>query len=106
VCGVRTSWFRPPVGFVGHLTAIASERAGVKLVAWSARGLDGWSGARAESVLPRLLRGLRDGAVLMLHDASEREAFVPVSLALLPELLRALHARGLTAVSLSDLLQP
>jgi len=103
-CGVQTRLFRPPIGFVGHLIAIAADRADVELVAWSARGLDGWSGARAERVLPRLLRGLRDGAIVMLHDASEREAFVPVSLELLPELLNELHQRGLKAVSVTELM--
>ncbi len=103
-CGVRTRLFRPPIGFVGHLIAIAADRAGVKLVAWSARGLDGWSGARADRVLARLLRNLEDGAIVMLHDASEREAFVPVSLELLPELLRRLRDRGLSAVSVAELM--
>jgi len=103
-CGVHTKLFRPPVGFVGHLIAIAAERAGVDLVAWSARGLDGWSGARAERVLPRLVRNLRDGAIVMLHDASEREAFVPVSLELLPDLLAHLRQRGLSAVTVTELL--
>jgi peptidoglycan/xylan/chitin deacetylase (PgdA/CDA1 family) len=104
--GVRTRLFRPPIGFVGHLIAIAADRARVTLVAWSARGLDGWSGARAESVLARLESGLSDGAILMLHDASEREAFEPVSIQILPELLRSLRERGLRSVTVGELLAP
>jgi peptidoglycan-N-acetylglucosamine deacetylase len=102
-CGVHTRLFRPPIGFIGHLIAIASERAGVELVAWSARGFDGWSRATRQTVLPRLLRGVRDGAILLLHDASERESFVPVSLEVLPQLLDQLAALGLRAVSVSQL---
>ena len=102
-CGVRPTLFRPPVGFLSFSTSFAAERAGIALVAWSARGLDGYRGARAERVLARLLRGLEDGAIVLLHDAAEREDFEPVSVAVLPALLAKLREQGLRAVTVEEL---
>ncbi len=103
-CGVRPVLFRPPIGFVSHLTSIGSERAGVTLVTWSVRGLDGYAGAKREAVQRRVLPGLRDGAIVLLHDASEREDFVPVGIEALPEILESIRTAGLRAVTVDELL--
>ncbi|MBO0711113.1 MAG: hypothetical protein J2P47_07545, partial [Acetobacteraceae bacterium] len=49
-----------------------------------------------------LLRGLRAGDILLLHDGARMRttAGEPVVLAVLPRLLAELRARGLRAVSL------
>jgi peptidoglycan/xylan/chitin deacetylase (PgdA/CDA1 family) len=54
-------------------------------------------------VLARVLARLDDGVIVLLHDASERGDRVPVSLAVLPELLDAIEQRGLRTVTLSEL---
>jgi peptidoglycan/xylan/chitin deacetylase (PgdA/CDA1 family) len=101
--GIRPTWFRPPLGHVSPRTAVGARRAGVDLVAWSARGLDGVPSAEAERVARRLERGLRPGAIIMLHDASEREDFVPASVEALPKLLDAIERKGLRVVSLESM---
>ncbi len=104
VCGVRPVIFRPPVGHVSSRTAVGARRAGVTLVAWSARGFDGRPGARPERVLDRIEPRLRNGAIVMLHDAAERDDFEPVAAEVLPRLLQAMDERGLKSVSVEDLL--
>jgi peptidoglycan/xylan/chitin deacetylase (PgdA/CDA1 family) len=102
--GVRARWFRPPVGQVSPRTAAGARRAGVPIVAWSVRGLDGLRGRTPEQVVARVARGLEPGAIVLLHDASEDEDFEPASLAALPRLLAVIAEKGLTTVTLDELL--
>lgn len=102
-CGVRVSWFRPPVGLVSHSVARAVEGVGLRLAGHSVRGRDGRAGAEPAAVLRRATAGLTDGAVVLLHDAAEREGHEPASLGVLPELLDEVKRRGLRPVTMSAL---
>ena len=97
--------FRPPIGFVSHFTVWGARKAGVTLVGCSARALDGRRGASPEGVTQRLARALEPGALLAMHDAAERDDYVPASLAALPGVLRVLRERHLRPVTLSRWLQ-
>lgn len=94
--------FRPPIGFVSHFTVWGARRAGVTLVGCSARAFDGFAGASPERVAERLVRAVKPGALLALHDASERGEHEPASIRALPRLLETLKARGLRPVTLSE----
>jgi peptidoglycan/xylan/chitin deacetylase (PgdA/CDA1 family) len=98
--GLRPVWFRPPLGHVSPRTAAGARRAGVELVGWSARGLDGLARANPKAVAARLAKGLRGGAIVLLHDAAERDDFSPASIAALPLVLDAISARGLRVLPL------
>jgi peptidoglycan/xylan/chitin deacetylase (PgdA/CDA1 family) len=102
-CGVRAEWFRPPVGLVSHTVALAAESVGLRLAGHSVRGLDGRAQAKPDAVLRRASAGLSDGAVLLLHDAAEREGHEPASLSVLPALLAEVKRRGLRPVTMSAL---
>jgi peptidoglycan/xylan/chitin deacetylase (PgdA/CDA1 family) len=102
--GVRAKWFRPPVGQVSPRTAAGARRAGVPIVAWSVRGLDGLRGRTPEQVVERVMPGLEPGAIVLLHDAAEDDDFEPASLSALPRLLAVLAEMGLATVTLDDLL--
>jgi len=101
-CGVRPTLFRPPLGHVGPRTAAGAKRAGVRLVAWSAKGLDGFAGSRPERVLRRVVHGLRDGAIVLLHDAAERDDYEPAGVGILPRLLQTIDQRGLRTVGVEE----
>lgn len=103
--GVRPSWFRPPVGQISPRTAAGAARAGVTLVGWSVRGLDGVRRAAPAGVERRVIRGLRNGAIVALHDAAESDDYVPASLDALPRILAAVARHGLRAVTLTDLVR-
>jgi peptidoglycan/xylan/chitin deacetylase (PgdA/CDA1 family) len=103
-CGVSPRWFRPPVGQVSPRTYAGARRQGLPIVAWSTRGLDGLRGATPSSVAMRIERGLRPGAIVLLHDAAEHDDFVPASIEALPAVLRAIEQRGLRVAPLSDVI--
>ncbi|HEY3595293.1 MAG TPA: polysaccharide deacetylase family protein, partial [Polyangiaceae bacterium] len=97
--GHTTRLFRPPVGQTNPTIARAARDLGLTIVGWSVRG---WDGVRTnpDRVVARVVPKLQDGAIVLLHDASEKDDRVPASVAALPRILAALRKRGLDAVRL------
>ena len=102
--GVRPRFFRPPLGHTSVTTTRGARRAAMTIVSWSTRGLDGLRRRTPEAVVARVARSVTDGAIVMLHDASEHDDFEPASVRALPELLRLLDDREWTSVGLDTLL--
>ncbi len=99
--GGKPRFFRPPAGVRNILLWPALQRLDLQLVSWNCRGYD--TVARDPAwVTRRLLRGLRAGAIILLHDgnAARTRGGVPVILEVLPPLLRAAQAAGLRCVTL------
>jgi len=73
----------------------------LKLATWTRRGFDTVNG-NAEIVYRRLATNLRAGDILLLHDghAARDSAGRPVILEVLPRLIGAIRAAGLTPVTL------
>jgi peptidoglycan/xylan/chitin deacetylase (PgdA/CDA1 family) len=105
VSGLRPTWFRPPLGQTSPSSVAGARRAGVRLLGWSGRAYDGVRWRTPESVLQSALESSVDGAILVLHDAAERDDFEPASVHILPRLLAELDARGLTSVGLDALFE-
>ena len=105
--GVRPVLFRPPIGQASPRTFAGAKKAGVELIGWSVRPADGLRWSTPEQVLRRVVRGLTEGAIVLLHDASEAgsqaDARELSSVAALPGILDALEARGLRSVTLEEL---
>ena len=93
ITGRPPVFFRAPAGFRSPFLDFVLAPRGLRYVSWTRRGFDAVS-ADPRRVLRRLTRGLAAGDVLLMHDSA------PVVLAVLPELLEHLSARGLKAVSL------
>jgi peptidoglycan/xylan/chitin deacetylase (PgdA/CDA1 family) len=105
IVGARPTCFRPPVGLSSPRIALAISRLGLTVVGWSVRGFDGCRGARPTVVAERVRRGLRDGAIVLLHDAAEKDDYRPASVDALPEILRAMRSRALRGVRLEAWLE-
>jgi peptidoglycan/xylan/chitin deacetylase (PgdA/CDA1 family) len=99
ITGSRPSLFRPPIGHTNPRIARAVDKLELTVVGWSVRALDGLAASRADKVAARVVRGLRDGAIVLLHDASEREDHTPASLEALPRILEGMRARQLAGVT-------
>lgn len=98
ITGERPFLYRAPIGHVSPSMARVCRELGLVVVGWSVRGVDGWAGAKAEAVANRIVRGLHDGAIALLHDAAERGDFRPASIDALPTVLAALEREQLPAV--------
>lgn len=104
VTGTRTTLFRPPIGHTNPTIARVAEELGLTMVGFSVRAYDGRAGAIPEVVVNRVVRGLADGAIVLLHDAAEREDYTPVAPTILPGILAAMKERGLAGVTVDALL--
>ena len=102
--GVRPRLFRPPLGHTSANAAPGVRRAGMLVIGWSTRGLDGMRTQTPDAVVARIAGSLTDGDIVMLHDASERDDYEPASVHALPALLRLLDERGLTSVGVDTLI--
>lgn len=103
--GERPGLFRPPYGLLTPRLVEAVGACDLEIIGWSARGLDGLARTTRDAMLRRVVPGLRDGAIVCLHDAAEHDDRVPLMTTALPALLEAASARGLPCVTVSELLQ-
>ncbi|MRG94778.1 polysaccharide deacetylase family protein [Polyangium spumosum] len=105
ITGRRTTLFRPPIGHTNPRIAKVVDELGLTVVGWSVRALDGLATADPAKVAARVARGLEDGAIVLLHDAAERETHTPASLGALPRILEAMRARNLDGVVVTDFVE-
>lgn len=98
--------YRPPVGLKSPPLARVAHARKLKVVAWSLHSRDTLSRdpvATAERVLSRITAG----DIVLMHDGHERDGkHRRIAAAALPLILRGLRERGLSAVTVSELLQP
>ncbi len=97
-------WFRPPIGVVSPAIASVATSLGLTLAGWSLRGLDGLASTRRETFRTRVCERLTSGGIVLLHDTSEHDTYVPLGVTELESLLTEATARKLKCVTLSDLL--
>ena len=102
ITGRAPRFFRAPMGLRSPLLDPVLARCGLHYVSWTRRGLDAMH-RDPERVLRRLTGGLAAGDILLLHDIgySRTGDSTPVVLAVLPELLDRIQAKGLKSVTLA-----
>ena len=101
ITGSKPKLFRPPIGHtVPHTPRIVRE-LGLRVIGWDVSARDGIR-ADPKEVARRVLEGARDGAIVLLHDASERGTHAPAGVAALPDILAGLEKKGLAVVPLSE----
>jgi peptidoglycan/xylan/chitin deacetylase (PgdA/CDA1 family) len=100
ITGERPTLFRPPIGLTSPRIARALEWFDLTVVGWSVRGMDGRRGAIPARVAGRIVPRLRDGAIVLLHDAALHDDFRPASVDALPRILSAMRTRDLEGVRL------
>ncbi|MDT4291891.1 polysaccharide deacetylase family protein [Methylomonas sp. MO1] len=103
VTGSRPRFFRPPVGLRNPLLDPVLKRLGLQLASWTRRGFDTIDG-NPQVVLAKLLKDLKAGDILLLHDSNvaRTSSGQPVILEVLPPLLDAITAENLQPVTLSE----
>jgi len=101
ITGQRPQFFRAPAGLRNLFLEPVLASLGLRLASWSARGFDTRVGD-VDRVTNKLLRGLRAGAILLLHDgnAARTPDGTPVILEVLPTVLAAAKSANLRFVTL------
>lgn len=105
--GQQPRFFRAPFGIRSPLLEPALCKLGLHLVSWTRRGYDTRE-RHPQKVLGRLLRGLNDGDILLLHDghSATSDNQQPVVLEVLPILLKHLQDDGYQSVGLDEGIPP
>ena len=99
VAGRAPVFFRPPVGLTNPRIFRVADEMGLKVIGYTARGLDRRVDA-PEKIAGRLLRKLQPGAIFLLHDADvPRERLLTVVALLLDKL----EAEGYQCLRLDEL---
>ena len=96
VSGIKHPWFRPPFGVTNPMIAAALKGLNLKIAGWSIRSFD-TKNENAELVLKRIVKKLKGGDIVLLHDTSAN--IVP----LLESLLQYLKKKGYRCVNLDTL---
>ncbi|WP_296443440.1 polysaccharide deacetylase family protein [Rhodoferax sp. UBA5149] len=101
ITGQRPLFFRAPAGLRNPFLDPVLARLGLQLASWSARGFDTRIGD-AERINNKLLRGMRAGAILLLHDgnAARTSDGTPVILEVIPTVMASAAAANLRFVTL------
>jgi peptidoglycan-N-acetylglucosamine deacetylase len=89
VIGKVPAYFRPPVGLTNpHLRKVLKKQ-GLSIVGWDVRPFD--IGTRADLVIKRVLKKIRPGSIILLHDKGRTPADWT---ALLDQLVTKITAQG------------
>lgn len=98
--GTTPHFFRPPIGLSNPFIFRVAKTLGLKVIGWDIRGLDTRIADPAK-VVRRIERGLRPGAIILLHDGD-----IPIErlLATVKLLLARLRERGYEVVRLDRML--
>lgn len=106
LCGQAPRFFRAPAGLRNPWLDWLLFTRGLQLASWTRRGFDTRE-TSPERVADRLLRGLRGGDILLLHDghAARSAHGIPLIVAVLPRLLNELDRAGLETVTLRSQLE-
>ena len=104
--GRSTSWLRPPFGARNAAVLDAARRHGKRVVLWTAMLDETSPHAPPDALADRLLRQVRDGAIIVLHDGDQgrvQGGGRAYEAGLTAEVISALRARGYRFTSLAEL---
>jgi len=98
-CGQKPRYFRPPGGVTAPAMYPVLAKLGMKWVQWDIDTKD-WRRPSTASIVNKVLKNARDGAVVLMHDGGGDRSH---TIEALPIILRALKAEGYTFVNIDQL---
>lgn len=97
-------WFRPPMGIATPALSRALSTMALRSVTWAVRSRD-LGDPDEDRIVDRVLRQVRSGDIVLMHDGSDRHGSGPAPLpGALRRILEGLRERGLEPVTVSTLL--
>lgn len=74
ITGTPVTWYRPPYGVLTTPALLAARSLGLTPVLWTAWGRDWERAATPDSILRTVLRTLRPGGTILLHDTDRHSS--------------------------------
>ena len=97
--------YRPPIGLKSPPFARAAYQSRLTLIGWSLRSRDTQT-ADPERIAARVLRRIRGGDIVLLHDGHDQPGrHRPACAQAVPLILQGLREKGLECATVSDLLE-
>lgn len=87
ITGIDVQYFRPPFGQYNEDTIKAAKEFNVTPIMWRVASLDWELKEDPEQIITNVVENLEDGAIILLHELQQ-------TLDVLPELIRAIRAKG------------
>jgi peptidoglycan/xylan/chitin deacetylase (PgdA/CDA1 family) len=102
--GTRPVFFRAPAGMRNCFLHPVLRRRRLELLCWTVRGLDGRD-TNPVAIVGRIRRGVRPGAIILMHESHRTPAGESVAARCIPQVLAELSAEGYRFV-IPDLTTP
>lgn len=100
--GVKTSFFRPPGGFLNNGLAAYAKSQNKAVIMWSLTSADTDPRAKYQVFVKNVVKGAEPGSIVLMHDGGgNRERTVKA----LPEIISGLKQKGYKFVTIPELLQ-
>jgi peptidoglycan/xylan/chitin deacetylase (PgdA/CDA1 family) len=100
--GVKTSFFRPPGGYLNNGLAAYAKSQKNSVVMWSVTSADTDPHAKYQVFIKNVIRDAKPGAIVLMHDGGgNRERTVKA----LPEIISGLKQQGYRFVTVPELLE-
>jgi peptidoglycan/xylan/chitin deacetylase (PgdA/CDA1 family) len=100
--GVKTTFFRPPGGFLNNGLAKYAKDQNYSVVMWSVTSADTDPHAQPSAFVNNVLKGAKPGAIVLMHDGGgDRYRTVKA----LPEIIAGLKKQGYRFVTVPELLE-
>lgn len=95
--GIKTNIFAPPAGDYDKKTVEICRKENYILSIWSVDTIDWRPGSTAEVIEERVLKKKLNGGIVLMHPKEE-------TVKALPSIIKRIHDKGITIVSLSELI--
>ena len=105
--GIRPYLFRPPYGLDNPWVFTEAEKMGYVIIKWSVSGGNGGRDISFDKILERVLKGVENGSIILLHDGdrlikgADRSQIVKA----LPLIIESLRKKGYRFVTIPELLE-
>ncbi len=103
ISGQRTSFLRPPYGFVSQKNVEQLKELDYRIIQWSVDSLD-WQEPTVDEILINTIPDIDDDAIILFHSAGGVTQDLSSTVEVLPELIHTLEVQGYEFVTVDQII--
>lgn len=107
IINLRTKYYRPPFGFIYPWTKRHLESLGFTVVKYDTVGRDWEKNINSEMIAQKVLKKVKDGSIILLHDGHKTESHLDRSetVKALPRIIESLQSLGYKICPLEEIIR-